>query len=65
MSADFYYDWLTRKFSIMYNPKVFYYGSEDDSEEVQKAHLRRAMSPEHVIRYSVGDPPLHTPDLLA
>jgi hypothetical protein len=64
ISSDDYYDWITQYLGLFKNPRIKYFGSEDDSWEIVGAHHRRAFSPKHVLRWSVGNPPIHTSNLL-
>lgn len=64
ISADDYYDWIAEYLGIFRNGQIVYLGSKDDSLEVFAAHIRRAASPKHVLRVSVGKPPRHTSELL-
>ena len=64
ISPNDYYDWITQYLGLFRNEKIVYLGSKDDSPEILQAHQRRAASPNHCLNLSVGNPPLHTTELL-
>jgi hypothetical protein len=64
ISANDYYDWIALYLGFFRHPKVYYFGSEDDSREIIEAHHHRAFSPSRVLHRSFGNPPIHTSDLL-
>lgn len=64
VSPDDYYDWIAQYLGLFRNKRIIYLGSKDDSPEIILAHQRRAASPAHCLRLSLGNPPLHTSELL-
>ncbi len=64
ISSDDYYDWVTKYLGLFRNEQIVYLGSKDDPQEIVLAHQRRAASLAHCLNLSVGNPPLHTSELL-
>lgn len=64
VSADEYYDWITRHLGLYKNEQVVFLGSKDDPPAIKEAHLRRAFSPQQVLSLSIGKPPWHTSNLI-
>ncbi|MBI3887495.1 hypothetical protein HY310_00310 [Candidatus Microgenomates bacterium] len=64
ISADIYYDWISKTVGVYKNPRVVFVGSQDDPQQIKDAHFRRAFSSQHVLQTSIGIPPVHTTELL-
>lgn len=64
INPDIYYDFISDYLGLFKNKRVIYLGATDDPPEVKSAHLRRAASPKHCLNFSMGQPPIHTSQLL-
>lgn len=64
ISAEKYYDWITRVLGVWRNDRIIYMGSKDDPKEIKESHINRAASPQHILRLNIGENMFHTSSLL-